>query len=247
MLRVARKRLRAARAVRGKSRRRSSSGRAWIWRAYSRASSGRMRAPGAIGTRSRSRSARSCELERHLAPMMKSAQRQRMNSHSCSGSLMITHQERSWTYSGFCAHLPGLLLEHGPGVRPHHERVGHVHDQEGEDERRHLVDEVVHVEPAHAFPPRCPPGRRPRRRRSPSRRARSPRCRPPAGAGAGAAGAGGGWGAAWSPADARAASPARPRSSDSDEALHLSTSVTRRTARRGSPRRASRPCRSRGS
>ena len=24
-----------------------------------------------------------------------------MNSHSCSGSLMITHQERSCTYSGF--------------------------------------------------------------------------------------------------------------------------------------------------
>ncbi len=59
-----------------------------------------MRAPGATFTRSLSSSRRSRTLPCHFAPMMQSAHRHRMNSHSCSGSLMITHHERSWMYSG---------------------------------------------------------------------------------------------------------------------------------------------------
>ncbi len=101
MLRVARNRWRAARRVRGRSRRFSVSGRPWICRAYSRASSGRMREPAATGTSSCSRRPLSRAAASHLDPMIASAQSARTKHASCSKSLITTQTERSWTYSGF--------------------------------------------------------------------------------------------------------------------------------------------------
>ena len=207
MLRVAPKRWSAARAVRGRSSRRSSSGRAWIWRAYSRASSGRMRAPGRRARgRARGAPARASST-RHLAAH--DAQRPEAEDElPLLLGVLDDHPPRALLdVLGVRAHLPRLLLEHGPrrwagpracrararpGRRGRASPPGRRGRPRGACAWRSLLDvhrEGDRVVRAHLLA-----------------RARSPRCRRRGGGGGRRApgrGGGGGCGAAWSPAAAR--------------------------------------------